>query len=109
MHLLGQEIKVEVEKPDRTVAPLIYEDKWDFNWQGAYTLKEPLTIRSGSTVRLSCIYDNSANNRHNPNNPPKPVTWGEATTDEMCLAFLGLTFDNEQLVMALLPLILSLL
>ena len=29
----------------------------------------------------------------NPNDPPKPVSWGEATTDEMCIAFLGVTID----------------
>ena len=26
--------------------------------------------------------------------PPKAVSWGEATTDEMCIAFLGVTLDG---------------
>ena len=30
-----------------------------------------------------------------------PVTWGEGTEDEMCLAFLGVTFDNENLLFGL--------
>ena len=25
------------------------------------------------------------------------MSWGEATTDEMCIAFLGFTFDNEDI------------
>ena len=33
----------------------------------------------------------------NPNNPPKPVSWGEQTTDEMCIAFVGFTLDSENL------------
>jgi hypothetical protein len=52
-------------------------------------------LRFGSRVRLSCRFDNSSNNLRNPNNPPQPVGWGEGTTDEMCLAFLGLTLDFE--------------
>jgi mono/diheme cytochrome c family protein len=103
MHLLGREIKGDVLKPDRSVDPIIWENDWDFHWQGSYTLKEPLAIRAGSTVRLQCIYDNSEENPRNPNQPPKPVGWGEATSDEMCLLFLGVTFDNEPLLSLLLP------
>jgi hypothetical protein len=42
---------------------------------------------------LRAYYDNSAGNPRNPNDPPKPVSWGEATTDEMCIAFLGVTIE----------------
>ena len=41
--------------------------------------------------------DNSAGNWRNPNNPPKQVSWGEQTTDKMCVAFLGFTIDAENL------------
>jgi hypothetical protein len=27
----------------------------------------------------------------NPNSPPKDVRWGEASTDEMCMALFGYT------------------
>src|SRR5205085_1566663 len=33
-------------------------------------------------------------NPHNPNSPPKLVTWGEQTTDEMCLLSVQLTTDT---------------
>ena len=42
-------------------------------------------------------YDNSENNPRNPNRPPRAVTWGEETTDEMCIAFVGYTADAERL------------
>jgi hypothetical protein len=45
-------------------------------------------------LSLEAIYDNSEGNWRNPNNPPKPVSWGEQTTDEMCIAFLGVTLDG---------------
>jgi hypothetical protein len=28
----------------------------------------------------------------------QPVRWGEGTNDEMCLGFLGVVFDNENLL-----------
>src|SRR5205085_1269890 len=32
-----------------------------------------------------------------PNDPNGAVSWGEATTDEMCIAFIGITLDNDSL------------
>jgi hypothetical protein len=42
----------------------------------------------GTRVEVRAYYDNSEKNPNNPNKPPKDVTWGERTTDEMCLVFL---------------------
>ena len=76
--------------------PLVWEDNWDFNWQGSYTYKGQIAIPSGSTVHLTCTFDNSSNNLRNPNYPPVAVGWGEQTTDEMCVGFLGVTLDFEK-------------
>jgi hypothetical protein len=97
MHLLGKEMKVTATLPDGTVVPLVHVSNWDFNWQTGYELKTPLALPAGSHVDLEAHYDNSAGNPVNPNNPPKVVTWGEQTTDEMCLAFLSFTLDRERL------------
>jgi hypothetical protein len=35
-------------------------------------------------------YDNTAANPQNPSSPPKMVRWGEQTTDEMAIVFLGI-------------------
>ena len=32
-----------------------------------------------------------------PTRPPKDVTWGEATTDEMCIGFIGVTKKGQDL------------
>jgi hypothetical protein len=94
MHLLGKEIKVEVQQPGRPAQPLIYINDWDFNWQGAYHYVEPAALPALSNIRLTCTFDNSEKNPRNPGNPIKPVRWGEGTEDEMCIAFLGVTFDR---------------
>jgi mono/diheme cytochrome c family protein len=98
MHLLGTQIKAErVGLGGRSTEPLIYIDNWDFNWQGPYQYVDPVPLPALSTVRVTCTFDNSASNPRNPNNPLKPVRWGEGTEDEMCLAFLGITLDREKL------------
>jgi uncharacterized protein (TIGR03437 family) len=98
MHLLGKKIKVELTRPAATTPDcLINIDDWNFNWQGTYLYKNPITISGGSQLKLTCNFDNSAENPLNPNNPPKAVRWGEATTDEMALAFIGFTLDQQPL------------
>ena len=49
----------------------------------------------GTKVELVAYFDNSSENPNNPHDPPKPVRWGEKTTDEMCIAFLGLLRASE--------------
>jgi hypothetical protein len=45
-------------------------------------------------VHVEAIYDNSKDNPRNPNDPPKPVGWGEQTTDEMMLLIVPFTIDG---------------
>lgn len=98
MHLLGRQIKVELTPPGKDVQPMVYEDNWDFRWQGYYSYNSPVALKAGSKVSLTCTFDNSDGNPNNPNNPLVPVRWGERTKDEMCIALLGVTFDNEALI-----------
>jgi len=95
MHVLGRQMTVTATLPDGTTKPLIDIPDWDFNWQGFYAYKEPVHHPAGSRVDLVARYDNSAENPRNPTSPPKMVTWGEQTTDEMCLCYLGFTVDAE--------------
>ena len=93
MHLLGKKMTVNAKAPGAAAQCLINIDDWDFNWQGTYQYREPITLPAGTVLSLSAWYDNSLANPRNPNNPPKPVSWGEETTDEMCIAFVGVTIE----------------
>jgi hypothetical protein len=95
MHLLGKKIGMQLTLPDGKKQPLIQIDDWDFNWQDSYYYKTPVKIPAGARISLSATYDNSAQNPRNPNNPPKKVSWGEATTDEMCVGFIHFVAQNE--------------
>ena len=97
MHMLGKAMKVTAELPDKTHKPLVKIEDWDFNWQLNYAFKEPLKLPSGSRVNLVATYDNSLKNPRNPYNPPRAVSWGESTKDEMCIAFIAYTADEERL------------
>lgn len=97
MHLIGRKIKLELDDLHGNLTPMIYEKDWDFNWQGSYTYQDPMQLPQGSVVRLTCTFDNTDANPKNPNSPLIPVSWGERTTDEMCLAFVAVTIDSEKL------------
>lgn len=95
MHLLGKTMEVEAKLPDGKSVPLIKIDDWDFNWQDMYTYKTPVKLPRGTILSLKATYDNSEKNPRQPVSPPRVVTWGEETTDEMCLAFVGFIPDSE--------------
>jgi hypothetical protein len=90
MHLYGTEIKVWIEHPDGSSTCAIDIPRWDFHWQQFYYYRQAIPVADGDVVRMSCTYDNSADNQpvvagHKV--PSMPVGWGEKTTDEMCLSF----------------------
>jgi mono/diheme cytochrome c family protein len=93
-HYLCKDMKVEAHLPDGTVEPMIWIKDWDFNWQGSYKYITPLKLPKGTRIDMEYVYDNSANNPHNPSNPPREVRYGEQTTNEMGFAFVSLTLDN---------------
>jgi hypothetical protein len=93
MHLLGRSMKARLEYPDGRTEPLIFVDDWNFNWQMNYVYRKPIKAPKGSKVIIDAVYDNSSGNPLNPNSPPKRVTWGEQTTDEMFLMIFAFTRD----------------
>ncbi len=95
MHNLGKSFKVTAVDPSGTkTAPLVWIKDWDFNWQGAYHFVRPIRLPKGSRIKVEAVYDNSAENTKNPNSPPKDVTWGEQTSDEMCLCSVQVFTDT---------------
>lgn len=87
MHLLGKSFKAYALSPSGDTIRLIHIPKWDFNWQFFYTFPNMLKIPAGSTFIVEGVFDNTTNNPHNPNHPPKEVRdkndGSMRTTDEM--------------------------
>lgn len=87
MHSLGREFRVWHQPHDSKERKLLLELKnWDFNWQWRYRLKEHYPLQAGDKIHVEAIFDNSAGNPNNPNQPPRTVFLGEGSTDEMAFA-----------------------
>jgi mono/diheme cytochrome c family protein len=86
MHLLGRSIRVELNPGEDEARVLLDIPRWDFHWQSAYALAEPVVAERGDRIRVTCRHDASLREGE-----PRYVVWGEGTTDEMCLAVLQVT------------------
>ena len=82
-HYLGREIEAWAELPDRSRLWLIDIADWDFNWQDEYRFETPVALPRGTRLMLRIVYDNSADNPRNPNQPPQRVVYGPRSVDEM--------------------------
>lgn len=82
MHVRGKSWEYEVIHPDGRKETLLSVPRFDFNWQSIYRFAEPVLIPKGAKLHCVAHWDNSANNRNNPD-PNKLVTYGEQTWDEM--------------------------
>jgi hypothetical protein len=85
MHRLGRYFKAYAITPNQDTIKLVEILNWDFNWQEFYRFRHMLKIPAGSILHAEAIYDNSANNPENPNNPPKDILfeWGMNDDSEM--------------------------
>ncbi len=82
-HYLAREIKGFANLPDGTQRALIFIRDWNFDWQGVYRYARPVRLPAGTTIRMEYVYDNTGANPRNPHAPPRRVTYGQRTTDEM--------------------------
>ncbi len=99
MHKIGRDMAISVTYPDGRTDPLIKIADWDFGWQNSYFFERPVDLPQGSVIKVLSHYDNSASNPHNPNKPPRLVTWGPATTDEMCIGFVTVIKKHQDLTL----------
>jgi hypothetical protein len=86
MHLRGQDIRITLN--GRT---LLHIPHWQFHWQDAYYLQQPVDANVGDKLTVTCRFDNSRAHQPLVNGKqmtPRYVLWGEGTTDEMCLGLL---------------------
>ena len=92
-HVRGVRWTYEATYPDGRTETILSVPKYDFNWQTDYVFKQPLKLPKGTKIHATAWYDNSKNNKSNPD-PTKDVWWGDQTWEEMM--FTGLTFSIDQ-------------
>ncbi|MBM3793852.1 MAG: thiol-disulfide isomerase [Acidobacteria bacterium] len=92
MHLRGKAMKIEAVDPAGRKAGVIDVPRYDFNWQTTYFLRDPLPLAPGARLDCAAWFDNSPNNKHNPD-PRTAVKWGDQSRDEMHIGFVEIAFD----------------
>ena len=68
--------------PDGTSEELINIANYNYNWQLAYTYKEPKSVPAGTVITATGAFDNSQQNKMNPD-ANRSVPWGLQSMDEM--------------------------
>ena len=82
MHFRGKRMRFFADYPDGTSEELINIANYNYNWQLAYTFKQPKFVPAGTIITATGAFDNSEQNKMNPD-PFRSVPWGLQSWDEM--------------------------
>jgi hypothetical protein len=93
MHLLGVGMTFVLNPGTPTQRTLLDVKDYDFHFQRGYDLAKPVAVGPGDTIGITCTYD-PTREQELPilrRIPPHFVTWGDGSTDEMCLGLVFMT------------------
>lgn len=93
MHLLGRSMKLILNPGTANEKILLDVPNYNFDDQSAKVLKTPIKVVPGDTVRVQCTFDPTLRQKLPAlkNLAPRYITWGEGSSDEMCLGVLAAT------------------
>jgi len=92
MHVRGKDMTYTLEYPDGRKEVILNVPHYDFNWQLGYDTS--IKVPKGTKLHVDAHFDNSPNNKFNPN-PNKTVYYGEMTWEEMMFPFFGVVVDKN--------------
>ena len=87
MHLLGRGMTIVLDPGTPQAKTLVDVTNYNFDYQRSYTLKTPVLTHPGDSVTVTCTYDPTLRQElpQLRKLPPRFVTWGDGSSDEMCL------------------------
>lgn len=88
MHSRGKAFSYTAVYPNGTEEVLLNVPNYRFDWQLTYELAEPKLLPAGTKLVGVANFDNSVNNRANPDATVE-VRWGDQTWEEMMIGFFG--------------------
>lgn len=86
MHLRGKSFEMRAVYPTGETEVLLNVPRYDFNWQLVYRPVEQKVLPKGTRIDCTARFDNSANNKNNPD-PTATVRFGEQSWEEMMIGF----------------------
>jgi hypothetical protein len=90
MHLLGISFSLVLNPGTPQAKTVLEVPNYNFHYQRAYNLSTPIPVSAGEELQVNCTY-NPALAQELPilrKVPPHFVTWGDGSSDEMCLGML---------------------
>jgi len=96
MHLLGASFQMVLDPGTPQARTVLVVPDYDFHDQRSYNLSSPVHVTAGEPVEVTCTYDPDLA-QELPilrRVPPHFVTWGDGSTDEMCI---GLAWTSSVL------------
>lgn len=91
MHVRGKSNTFYLDQPDGKSEIILNIPKYDFNWQQWFDTS--VKVAKGTKLRVVARYDNSINNKFNPD-PSKTVYYGDQTWEEMHFPSFGVVVDD---------------
>jgi hypothetical protein len=90
MHLLGQSMRITLNPGTPDQKTILNVPNYNFHYQKAYDLSTPVAVKPGDKIQVSCTYDPTLRQELPSlrNLPPRYVTWGDGSSDEMCLGLV---------------------
>jgi hypothetical protein len=89
-HVRAKSVQYKLKYPDGREQIVLNVPRYDFNWQLTY--RTSIQVPKGSKMFVEFRYDNSANNKYNPN-PNKWVYYGDQSWEEMGTPNMGFLVD----------------
>lgn len=94
MHLLGTSFSMVLNPGTPQAVTVLDVAHYNFHNQKAYTPTSPIPVHSGDTIRITCTYDPMLAQELPTLRKVQPhfVTWGDGSSDEMCI---GLAWTSK--------------
>jgi hypothetical protein len=92
MHLRGKDMMYTLTYPGGKSEIVLSVPKYDFEWQIGYDVASPIPVTRGTRLHVDAHFDNSANNKANPDST-RDVYGGTQTWEEMMVPFFGVVVD----------------
>jgi hypothetical protein len=94
MHLRGKDFEFRAVYPSGEKEILLKVPNYSFSWQLWYVMDKPKLLPAGTVIECTAHFDNSPNNKDNPD-PKKAIRFGEQSWDEMMIGFFDVAVDFD--------------
>ena len=90
MHLTGRALKITLNPGTPHAKVLVDVKNYNFDYQRSYNVSPPVKVSAGDKIQVKCTYDPKLRSElpQLRKLPARFVTWGDGSSDEMCLGLV---------------------